>query len=125
MLKITKKNYNIGYKYYESVRNIDILDNVHEIKPLDFNSVLNVKPQLITYTTQINSVLLKIMYKHIHDCVFLILLYTDKITLERKIKIESSFPLNTLIDRLINYANSSVLLSSTQFINMYKYFLTT
>ncbi len=51
-LNIVSQTYNVGYKYYENVRNKDVTSYSHEIKPLDFHGVLNIKPYLLNIINQ-------------------------------------------------------------------------
>ena len=99
ILNVVKQNYNIGYKYYDTVRNIDITDNIHNVLPLNFNGVLNIKPKtsgfiyqtrtLAAYNTAAtNQILL--------DAIYLIVIYVSNVTNKTVIAVEPNNPTSTL-----------------------------
>ncbi len=96
-LKINESNYDIGYKYYESVRNIDVIDNTHKINPLNFSGVLNIKPDLISFYFQKRTIgdfaptSTSPENKLYQDVLYMMVISTDKITNQRKINIERPY----------------------------------
>ena len=107
ILNVDKRNYNIGYKYYDNVRNIDIVNNVHEILPLNFNGALNIKPKIFGFYYQF-VLITDFLYEYrnnkiFQDAIYLIISYVSKETMKTVITIEPIRPLNTLENRLLTY----------------------
>ena len=73
----------ISYKYYCDTRNINVDDNIHEIKQLNYNSLLNIKPITLSYLISTSSISRPInsQLQTLHDTAsFFILTSIDYIT---------------------------------------------
>lgn len=115
-LNLTTINNKIGYKYYNDTRNIDIVDNLHEIKPLNFHSLLNIKPIILPLLNQYRNISGISTLSYTKIAMFFIIYYTDVITSKKKYALETySSLLPSNFSKLLKYQNNPNLLNVISF----------
>lgn len=115
-LNLKSKTFAIGYKYYEDVRNKNVIDYNHEIKLLNYNGLLNLKPKLIDILNQFNfagqTITTATTAEKIQtQAIFYVVTYTTTQTTTaqsaRKVEVLFNNPQSSILTRLNSFRNSA------------------